>query len=185
MPDQTSLDLAANLKLFRERRQLSQREVATLSGVPRPTLAHIERGAGNPTLGVLVKLAGALGCSIEELIGPRRSAGRHYPVAALPSRTRGNAVVRELLVEPIPGLAIERLELPKGESLNLRRRAAGTRQYLTCEAGELEVELDGESWHLAPGDVVVSRGDLAHLLHNRGRGRAVAYAMVTPAPPGG
>ena len=133
--DQTSSNLAANVRRVREARELTQRQLAELSGVPRPTLANIETGRSNPTLNVLVKVAGALGTSIEQLIAPPRSVARFYPRETLQRRTRGKVAVRDLLVEPVPGLSVERAELPAGARVKAAGPGSGVRQYLACEVG--------------------------------------------------
>lgn len=59
---------------------------------------------------------------------------------------------------------------------------AGTREYLTCESGELELVASGESFTIAPGDVVVFRGDQRHSYANHGRKPAVGYSVVMLRP---
>ena len=44
----------------------------------------------------------------------------------------------------------------------------GTREYLTCERGQIELSAGGESFALDPGDVVVFRGDQRHGYRNTG-----------------
>jgi quercetin dioxygenase-like cupin family protein len=54
----------------------------------------------------------------------------------------------------------------------------GTREYLTCEAGELGLTVAGEKWTLRRGDVVVFRGDQKHGYSNAGSKTAVGYSVV-------
>jgi quercetin dioxygenase-like cupin family protein len=54
----------------------------------------------------------------------------------------------------------------------------GTREYLSCESGEIELVAAGETFVLVPGDVVVFRGDQRHSYANRGRKTAVGYSVV-------
>ena len=58
----------------------------------------------------------------------------------------------------------------------------GTREYLTCESGSIELSESGQSWLLNPGDVVVFRGDQKHGYRNPGPRRTVAYSVVVIAP---
>jgi quercetin dioxygenase-like cupin family protein len=58
----------------------------------------------------------------------------------------------------------------------------GTREYLTCESGQIELSAAGERWQLAPGDVVVFRGDQRHGYRNLGATTAVAYSVVAFSP---
>jgi transcriptional regulator with XRE-family HTH domain len=53
-------NLADNIRRLREARNLSQQQIAKLSGIPRPTWASLETGSANPTLSVLSKAANAL-----------------------------------------------------------------------------------------------------------------------------
>src|SRR4051794_6138206 len=125
--------LANNLKQLREARGLTQDQLARLSGVPRPTWANLESGSANPTLSVLVKVAGALQVSVEELIGPPRSTGKLYPAASIPVKKRGEVLVRKLLPETVQSLELDRMELPPGSRMAGIPHRTGTREYLTCE----------------------------------------------------
>lgn len=174
--------LARNIRQLRETRNLTQQQMAKSSGVPRPTWANLESGAANPTLAVLIKVAAALQVSVEELIAPPRASARHVPAARLPVKQRGQVSVRKLLPEPLPGMELERMELPPGGSMTGVPHTPGTREYLTCETGEVELTASGEIYRLAPGDVVVFRGDQKHGYRNPGRSRAIAYSVVVIAP---
>ena len=68
-------NLADNMRALREARGLSQQQMAQIAGVPRPTWAHLESGAANPTMTVLVRVASALQVRVDELIAPPRPAG--------------------------------------------------------------------------------------------------------------
>jgi transcriptional regulator with XRE-family HTH domain len=174
--------LGRNIQALREARGQTQQQIARVAGVPRATWANLESGAANPTLAVLVRVAQALSVRLEELIEPPRRLGRLYRAGTLPSRMRGPVVVRKLLPETIPGLEIERMELPAGSAMAGVPHTAGTREYLTCERGRIELSAGGETFTLDPGDVVVFRGDQRHGYRNRGPGLAVAYSVVAFAP---
>jgi transcriptional regulator with XRE-family HTH domain len=183
MSDKTSSNLASNLKRLRETRELTQAELAARSGVPRPTVAHLETGGANPTLSVLTKVADTLQVPIEKLIASPEEGQLHL-VGTLSSRTRGRVLIRELLPERTAGLSFERLEFPSGTRLSCRAGPVGTRQYVTCESGELELTSGGETWHLNCGDLLALRAEHGHVLSNRGRRKAVAYSLLALAPLG-
>ena len=67
-----------------------------------------------------------------------------------------------MLPESIPGMEIERLELPAGGYMVGVPHTHRTREYATCERGQMKLAASGESWLLAPGDVVVFRVDPRH-----------------------
>ena len=174
--------LADNVRAIREARGLSQQQIAKLAGVPRATWTHLESGTANPTLAVLIKVATALQVRLDELLAPPRSAGRHIRAAELPVRVRGQVHVRKLLPETIAGLDLERMALPPGARMVGVPHTPGTREYLTCERGEVELSVAGVTYRLAEGDVVVFRGDQRHGYHNPGRSDAVAYSVIAFAP---
>lgn len=181
MSDSIAACLARNLQQLREARGLTQQQMAKLAGMPRATWTHLESGEGNPTLSVLHRAAQALGVSLEELIAAPKALLRHYPAGALPTRTPGDATVRKLLPDPIPGMEIDRIELPPKGRMPGAPHTAGTREYLTCERGKLALVVSGQRWELSPGDVVVFRGDQKHSYANAGDGVAVGYSVVTLA----
>ena len=174
-------NLALTLKQLRGVRGVTQQRLAQLSGVPRPTIANLESGGANPTLQVLTRVAAALQVGVEELISPPRAMARHYKASELKTRLRGEIVVRQLLPDPIPGVVVERMALPRGSSMKGVPHKPGTREYLTCESGRVQLSASGELYRLEPGDVVVFRGDQKHGYTNIGRGAAVAYSVVMPA----
>jgi len=182
MPDLVADNLGRNIKQLREARGLTQQQMSKASGIPRPTWANLESGSANPTLQVLIKVASALQVSIEELVAPPRASARFFPAASLPVKQRGTVLVRKLLPEPIAGLEIDRMELPPGGSMTGIPHTPGTREYLTCEVGAIELTESGQLWRLEPGDVVVFRGDQKHGYRNPGRVKTVAYSVIALAP---
>lgn len=174
--------IAANIRALRTARGQTQQQMARLSGLPRATWQHLESGAANPTVSVLHKVALALQVSVEELISPPRAACRFYPAGALPTRERGPVRIAHLLPDPIPGMLIDRMELPSRSAIAGVPHTQGTREYLTCESGELTLTVAGEQWTLRPGDVVVFRGDQRHGYANAGAKTAVGYSVVLLAP---
>jgi transcriptional regulator with XRE-family HTH domain len=173
--------LAANIAQLREGRGLTQQQMARHAGVPRATWAHLESGHANPTLAVLNRAADALQVTIEELIAAPRPAVKHFPASSVPVKQRGDVTIRKLLPDPVPGMEIDRMELPPGARMVGIPHVAGTTEYLTCERGAIVLVASGESWTLEPGDVVVFRGDQRHSYGNPGDKVAVGYSVVVLA----
>ncbi|HVV82192.1 MAG TPA: XRE family transcriptional regulator [Kofleriaceae bacterium] len=174
--------LADNIRSVREARGLSQAQIARAAGIPRATWTHLESGAANPTLAVLVKVADALQVRVDELLAAPRRPVRHLTAAALPTRRRGDVTIRKLLPESLPGLDLERMELPPGARMAGVPHTPGTREYLTCERGTVELAVAGERYRLATGDVVTFKGDQRHGYHNPGSEPAVAYSVIAFSP---
>jgi transcriptional regulator with XRE-family HTH domain len=174
--------LAENIRQLRDGRGMSQAQLAKAAGIPRPTWTNLESGSANPTLAVLLKVAAALHVPLEELLAAPRGTGRLYKASELTVRRRGKTTIRKLLPEVLRGLDIERMEFPVGASMTGNPHTSGTREYLTCERGNVELSVRGRSFVLEPGDVVVFAGDQRHGYRNVGRGLAVAHSVVTFAP---
>ncbi len=60
--------LAANLRRFRQERELSQEQFAFEAGIHRTYVSDLERGARNPTIEVVDKLARFLGVKVGDLL---------------------------------------------------------------------------------------------------------------------
>ena len=61
--------LGYNLKKYREKHKLSQEEFANILGISRTALRGYESGKNHPTSLILISMANALNCSIDELLG--------------------------------------------------------------------------------------------------------------------
>ncbi len=181
--DDLAARFGANVAQLRESRGVTQQQIAKLAGVPRATWANLESGSANPTLQVLHRVAVALQVTIEELVAAPRASAKHYAAGSLTARKRGLVTVRTLLPDPIPGMAIERLELPAGARMIGVPHTDGTTEYLTCETGRLVLVASGERYALDPGDVVVFRGDQRHSYANEESKPAVGYSFVVLARP--
>lgn len=60
--------VGANVRLFREKAEVSQEELADRSGLHRTYISGVERGVRNPTVLVLAKIAKALGVELFMLV---------------------------------------------------------------------------------------------------------------------
>ncbi len=178
MEGDLALRLGQNIKHLREARGATQQAVARLAGVPRATWANLESGTANPTLAVLNRVASAFQVTMEELVAVPRSSTQFYPRGALPVRTPGQATVRKLLPDAIPGMEMERIELAARGRMTGVPHTPGTREYLTCESGQIVLFAAGERWELGPGDLVAFRGDQRHSYTNPTSRVAVGYSVV-------
>jgi transcriptional regulator with XRE-family HTH domain len=181
LEDDVADRLGRNVKTLREARAQTQAQMAKLAGLPRATWANLESGSANPTLSVLDRVATAFQVTLEELIAAPRSDARHYPKADLPVKERGLARIRKLLPDPIPGMEIDRIELPRGARMIGVPHTPGTREYLTCDQGAILLVASGDEFRLDPGDVVAFRGDQRHSYACIGDRTAVAYSVVVLA----
>lgn len=138
------------LRTARHDRALGPEYVARGAGVARRDVSRWERGRSRPTVDELVRLAGALGMSIDELVPPRTRVSYDADTATLRLGDRTVAVVRRaddanansaVLRTYLGAVAASRGCLP-GTPLTLRRDdIAALAEILDLDDGELETRL--------------------------------------------
>lgn len=162
---------------------MSQQQIAQIAGIPRPTWANIESGEANPTLAVLTRVAAALGTHIEELLVSPRGTTKHWPAESLPIHRQGRALVKSFLEQPGSGLIVRRIVLQPGATLPVPPHAPQMYAYLTCEMGELHLDLQHSEHVLAAGDLLTFRADQAYTYRNPTRLRGVGFCVVSHVKP--
>jgi transcriptional regulator with XRE-family HTH domain len=170
-----------NLRRRRKARNLSLDELAVASGVSRAALSQIETSKGNPTVGVLWKIAVGLGIPFAELIGETRGA-----VGVL--RREESQVLRsadgKMESRPLtpagaaPGAEVYELRLLARATHASDPHAPGTREIVIVLAGQLKLRVDGEVYELGPGDSVSFAADKAHAYENPGASEARYHDMI-------
>ncbi len=159
--------LARNMASLRHARTLTQEGLAKAAAVPRSTIANLESGAGNPSLVVLVKVAGALGVPIDELLASPRALVRHWLAAEVAARNQGRGVhIRGLVPEPVQGETTEVMEFEPGAVMGGTPHLPGTREFFTCLDGRVNLMVAGDRYPLSEGDVLAFPGNLPHSYHN-------------------
>jgi len=172
--------LSRNLLSLRKARNLTQAALAKKADVPRSTLTHLESGEGNPSLKTLHAVAVALDVSLEELLARPRARCEFVAACNIPVKLKAGGLVQvfKLLPDPIPGMEIDRMEMNPGARFVGTPHLARTKEYLTCIEGDIQMAVDGETFHLRAGDVLAFPGDLPHSYKNAGHNQAIAISVV-------
>jgi len=166
-PGHVAAHLARNLGALRHARALTQEALARAAGVPRSTVANLESGVGNPSLTVLVKVAGALGVPIDELLGAPRAKVRQWSAADIAAQTKGRGVtLRPLVPEPVPEEMLSIMDFEPRASMRGTPHLPGTREFFTCLTGSVTIFVAGDRHDLREGDVLAFPGNVAHSYQN-------------------
>jgi XRE family transcriptional regulator, regulator of sulfur utilization len=178
--------LARNLVALRHARALTQDGLAKASGVPRSTVANLESGEGNPSLAVLMKVAGALGAPLDELLASPRAKVRQWSVDDISAQNRGNGLtIRPLVPEPMPDGILETMSFAPGGYMRGTPHLPGTREYFTCIEGRVAIFVAGERHALDTGDVLAFPGHVPHSYRNEDPQRtALGVSIVVLAKAG-
>ena len=160
---------------------MSLDQAAEQTGVSKSMLALIEKGDGNPTLGILWKIANGLGVPFDEL------TRRPDPM---------NHVVKISEIEPIPiadgtarnysvfsddknrRFSVFYLEMDKDCHWNSEPHLQGTIEFFTVTEGSVKIINDGEEFILNKGDGIQFRGDVPHSYQNIADCQSTAYNIM-------
>jgi transcriptional regulator with XRE-family HTH domain len=159
--------LARNLASLRHARRLTQDTLAAAAGLPRSTIANLESGDANPSLAVLVKVAGALQVPIDELLAAPRAKVRRWRADDVAWRQRGRGVSeRELVPEPVPDQMCSLMTFEPQASMGGTPHLPGTREFFSCLDGRVAIHVAGERYELQAGEVLAFPGNLPHSYQN-------------------
>jgi transcriptional regulator with XRE-family HTH domain len=170
-----------NLRRRRKARNLSLDELAVASGVSRAALSQIETSKGNPTVGVLWKIAVGLGIPFAELIGETRGGvGVLRRVESQVLRSADGKMESRPLTPAgsAPGVEIYELRLQPRATHASEAHAPGTREILVVLMGQLKLRVDSEVYDLGQGDSVSFSADKAHAYENPGAVEARYHDVI-------
>jgi transcriptional regulator with XRE-family HTH domain len=202
--------LGPRLRLAREERQLSVRELARRIGCSASLISQIERGVSVPSVGVLYSLATELGSSLDHLLfgaearRPSASAGpdAHADRGPAPAPGPGPGIVQRgggrSIIDLASGVRWERLTpgadamtdflevvySPGGHSTDERRplRHDG-HEYGLVISGTLQANVGFESYELGPGDSIAFDSSTPHeYLNKTGEPVHAVWVVVHSAP---
>lgn len=181
--EEVSRHVCRRVREIRAQRGWSLEVLSQLSGVSRSMLSQIEREKANPTLAVTVKIAGALGMSMSELV-EQAAPVQNIDVIRADDRSHIFRSDENCLIRTLSPLNLEKdVELyevllhPDGV-LKSAAHFEGTREFLTVQKGRVTVVSDNETTELNRGDSASYRADVRHEIANSGRTEALVFLVV-------
>ncbi|KAB8027395.1 helix-turn-helix domain-containing protein [Fluviispira multicolorata] len=164
--------IAIHMKSFRREYGLSQEQLSERSGIPRSTIASLERGEGNPTLQVLVGIAQGLGVEMSSLLK------KPVPTAVLRKKKDYTKVTKKLIEtgevltktvdialltpENSRYLILQEYILNEGERFPGSPHSPGTEEYFYCQTGSFEIMVESEYFVVEEGDLLCFDGHQKH-----------------------
>ena len=146
-------------------------------------LGQVELGQSTPTIGVLWKIARALGVSFSALITDPTAIHptvlRVAKAKVLTSHT-GAFVSRALFpFDAARSVEFYELRLAPGSVERADPHATGTRENLVVADGKLGMVVGGTRHHLASGDAILFDADVPHEYWNEGDEPLRMYLVMT------
>jgi transcriptional regulator with XRE-family HTH domain len=170
-----------NLRRRRKARNLSLDELAVASGVSRAALSQIETSKGNPTVGVLWKIAVGLGIPFAELIGETKGGvGVLRRVESQVLRSADGKMESRPLTPAgaAPWAEVYELRLAARAVHASEAHAPGTREIVVVLVGQLKLRVDGEVYDLMQGDSISFAADKSHAYENPGGAEARYHDVI-------
>ncbi len=166
------LALGQKLKRLREERGKSLAELAGETGLAESALADFEADASSPAVGDLFRIAKALDVSVGHFFQTNVPERRIEVVRAderWTVRPRGQAgetlgyryhALSHGLTEKL--MAPFLVEVPPGESAAISQSSHDGEEFIFVLAGRVEVEVEGVTHQLSPGDALYYDSRLPH-----------------------
>jgi transcriptional regulator with XRE-family HTH domain len=158
--------IAAWIRTFRLRRNLTLAQLSELSGVSIGHLSRLENGTRTPTVRLLLQLARALGVSVGALVGETPQQNTVYVSRGVNRRTieTGDTSLQSLSDPALRWLQAVELRLLPGRVGEPASHPG--EEWIYVLAGAIEVEVNGSTSSLAVGDAIHFRADVPHALRN-------------------
>ncbi|WP_243079298.1 helix-turn-helix transcriptional regulator [Pantoea sp. MQR6] len=166
--DMNSVNQAVSLSIknFRKGQKLSLDELSRRAGVSKGMLVEIEKGAANPSIAILCKVAAALGLSVADLVNVTHAPNAYLiekeDIPTLWSGEKGGSA--QLLAGTSGPDMIElwRWEMFPGERFSSAGHPPGTLELLHVKAGILQLDLGDDVLNIQHGCSAVAKTDQPH-----------------------
>jgi len=180
------LIVGRNLRRLRMRQGHSLERLAKHAGVSRAMLGQIETGKSTPTIGLLWKVATALGVPFASLIAVDDARGNlvfRRASAKLLSSNQGRFTSRALFpFDSERHAEFYELRLSPLHREEAEAHALGTRENLVVGKGSVEIVSGSERpVTLNEGDAILFEADVPHSYRNLGTEEAILFLVMTYA----
>lgn len=182
--DQDAL-LARRLHQERVTRRLTLGALAKSSGVTKGYLSKLERAQASPSVATLLRLCDALGMSIGELF--EEHTANLVRAGQYPRIQFGGEAMQESLLTPTVERRLQVIHSvisPGGGSGDERYALPADVEVVFVLQGQLDIDLDGRTFHLASGDALTFSPSAEHSFINPAEAETTQVLWIlTPGLP--
>ncbi len=173
--------MSDGIRRLRVSHKMTQTDLAELAGIPRASLASMERSGGNPSISAVVKVARALGVPVEDLVA-REQSTLITSVARkdMPVRRQDDGKFVSTTVSPInaPLIQINDINMLPGCRTRGNPHPEGSHELFFCLEGAATLKIDSESCVIEAGDLIYFQGNRPHDYCNEGLKPVHAISIV-------
>ncbi|MFR1316637.1 MAG: helix-turn-helix domain-containing protein, partial [Clostridium perfringens] len=170
-----NLIIGNRLKTIRNNRNLSLSEVSEITGVSKAMLGQIERGQSNPTVSTLWKIANGLKVSFSMFIDENKEDLKViYQRDITPIIEDDNKMKLYPIFpfDPKEGFEVFTIELEPGCNHISKPHNDGVEEYIIVTEGELEIEIDTETFVLQKEHSIRFMANKNHVYKNTSKNKA-------------
>ena len=163
--------VSRNIRSARQERKLSLEELSKLSGISKSMLVQIEKGCGNPSLSTLWKIANGMKVPFSQLIASPQPPYKIVKLSDIDPITEDEGKLKNYVLFPDDEdqrFSIYYIEVVPGYGWTSEAHVRETIEYITIFEGELELELEDETFGLKAGESIRFKGDVRHSYKNTG-----------------
>jgi len=178
-----SLAVARTLKQARKAQKITLDELSRRSGVSKGMVVEIEKCTANPSIGILCKIAAALGLSVADIVNVTEAPSAHIIESQdIPTLWTGDLGGTARLLAGTSGpnmIELWRWEMHPGESFASSGHPQGTLELFHVEKGTLKCMIGKTELIIPAGSSAVAKTDVPHSYSNAGRSKLVFTMSVT------
>lgn len=161
-----SAAVSSRLKELRREFALTLDELSRRSGVSKGMLVEIEKGAANPSIAILCKIAAAFGISVADIVSvAQMSSVRLIAHEDIPTLWQGPAGGSAKLLAGTSGpdmIELWRWVMAPGETYESQGHSPGTLELFHVEKGILTLWVNNSVLTIPKGSSAVARTDVPH-----------------------
>lgn len=169
--------IGIRIREMRVAKSMTLQQLSGIANLSPSMLSLIERGRATPSIGSLILIANALGVTISELIPtdvdleePIISRAEIFPAG----QSSGKLLRRVLRQDHKHGMLISMTEYRPNTGTSLAEKTHSGYEHGYVIEGELEVEFEGRTFTLGPGDMISYSSHRRHKIWNRSKTLAKA-----------
>jgi transcriptional regulator with XRE-family HTH domain len=164
-----SFSLGDKLRQLRSERNISQRDLAQLSGLSPNSISLIERDETSPSVATLQSLATALNVRMSYFFEEETPTSVLHIKPDVRPKIESAGVVIEGMGKNLPHQELEPFLVSLGphvECCGERQVVHSGHEFIYCMEGKIEYLVDGKVHLLEPGDTLIFEANLPHLWRN-------------------
>lgn len=170
-------NVGSKIRYLRKSNRLTIKQLARGCDLSANTISLVERSEVAPSIETLCKIANALGVSPSSLF---LEVCKPRVVLQRANRTSGEIDIAEQTSQILTSspqasgctLATTKTAVSPAESLSIKRHS------ILCLCGQVELELDGQSYCLNPGDSLTFNSDAFHRWRSSGAATGIVVFVI-------